>query len=691
MDTFTGIIDSVPKKINNRVTPAGAICGNGDVACVLENDEKGAVLCVSKCDFWKCADGGENDGGIKSVCKIEISDIDLLPYHVEQRMAEGCVYGKIGQAELNVFVAPSNVIYLGITAPDTDSFPEAKVTVSSGCGAEVYAEGDVYIRRFTEPGLREKTGVAVCKKELFSAIENGIKTVRYCFAVVTNFDDENYAGKSAMLAEKADYDADKAKTGEKWQKFFGKSDVILEDKKLELFYHSGLYLLACCMGNKRFPPGLYGNYVTNDDFPWHGDYHLNYNYEAPFYALSTSNHAELIDCYMAPLAEFMPDAQKFAKDYLGCRGVYYPVGIGPLGLDLSAVKDSKEHGRLFLGQKSNAAYAAVIPVMRWYAHYDTEYAKAEALPFLLEVAAFWESYLKKENGRYVICDDAVHEVPFYRGAAFNERKYHKQIHAKNNILSIGLVKMLFECLLDMAEHIEIPQERQALWRDILGNISDYKTFIRNGRRCYRYTEKGIAWVKGNSLCIQHIYPASTIGLFSDKKTLKIARNTYLSNDRRLDDNGSVSYLPCGARLGVSSEFLLRGLHDNIEKFALPNMLFAHGGGCLEHCTTIPATVNEMLLQSLKGVIRLFPCPFDGSAQFRDLRAQGAFLVSAKRENGIISGVCIKSEKGRLLKLDISGMGDISVTDSSGKAVDYVIQNGCAEIRTEAGETYCINR
>ena len=50
--------------------------------------------------------------------------------------------------------------------------------------------------------------------------------------------------------------------------------------------------------------------------------------------------------------------------------------------------------------------------------------------------------------------------------------------------------------------------------------------------------------------------------------------------------------------------------------------------------SLPAVLNECLLQSYDGVIRLFPNTRQlGNASFRDLRAAGAFLVSALRGTG----------------------------------------------------------
>ena len=52
----------------------------------------------------------------------------------------------------------------------------------------------------------------------------------------------------------------------------------------------------------------------------------------------------------------------------------FPVSFGPKALDVYSQADCKEHGILFLGQKSHAAYACVIPLMHWFSTYDKEYA-----------------------------------------------------------------------------------------------------------------------------------------------------------------------------------------------------------------------------------------------------------------------------------------------------------------------------
>ena len=442
------------------------------------------------------------------------------------------------------------------------------------------------------------------------------------------------------------------------------------------------------MGNRDFPPGLFGNFITDDFFPWAGDYHMNYNYEAPYYCVFSANHPELFDGYMTPLNEMSSNAKKFAKLF-GCNGYALPVSFGPKALDVYTMKNCKEHGILFLGQKSHAAYACVIPIMHWFSTYDKEYARKNYYDFVLNTAAFWEDYLVKEKGRYVIKNDAAHEIPYYRGEKFRYITHKNQIEAVNAINSLGLVKLLFNGIYAMAKELNLNAEKYPVWEDIIDNLSDFPTFIKRGKKCFRYTKKGMRWRNDNTVGLQHIYPASQIGFSSGEKLLKIAKNTYFINDRRLDDNGSNSYLPAGARIGVDPEFLIEGIHQNINEFGLPNRLFRHHGGGIEHLTMIPATVNEMLMQSYEGVIRLFPCWNKKSpASFENLRADGAFLVSAELKNEKISSLKIKSLRGRTCNIECDDIKSV-IRETDRKEIPFKREDKYVSFETQADTTYIL--
>lgn len=696
MNTYFNEINSKPVNSDGEKTvykiPAGAMCANGDLGVVFDQDDRGLLIHISKCDFWKFTPGAHKDGGIKTVGSLRIKNVDLSEYNIKQYFDKGLLECKFGNTEIDFFVAPENLIYFEIKAPAPEVFPAVEIEIPDTCNSQNSESDDngikYYTRRFCGKELSRESAVTVCLRELETNKDNGLTNTRFCVSVATNFDDAQYTSKAADMVLNCDYDRDKIRTEEKWQKFFSASKVTVEDKEIEKFYNSSLYHLAGCMGNKEFPPGLFGNFITDDFFPWAGDYHMNYNYEAPYYCIFSSNHPELFDGYMAPVNDMREDAKKFAKLF-GCNGYAFPVSFGPKALDVYTQEDCKEHGILFLGQKSHAAYACVIPLMHWFAEYDKDYALENYYDFVFNTALFWEDYLVKEKGRYVIKNDAAHEIPYYRGEKFRYITHKGQIEAVNAINSLGLVKLLFSGIYDMAKELGLNSEKYALWEDIIANLSDFPTFIKHGKKCFRYSRRGIRWRDDNTVGLQHIYPASQIGFSSGEKLLKIAKNTYFINDRRLDDNGSNSYLPAGARIGVDPKFLIDGIRMNIKEFGLPNRLFRHHGGGIEHLTTVPATVNEMLMQSFEGVIRLFPC-WDKkmSASFENLRADGAFLVSAELRNEEIESLKIKSLRGRPCNVECAEIKSV-VREADKKEIPFIRNGNTISFETEKDEVYIL--
>lgn len=696
MNTYFNEITSKPintddNKILYKI-PAGAMCGNGDLGVVFDNADNGLLIHVSKCDFWKFSPGAHGDGGIKTVGNLLIDNVDLSDYNIKQYFDKGLLECKFGKTEIEFFVAPENLIYFEIKAPLSEAFPCVSIEMPDTCDSvnSSFDENGIKScsRKFEGESLSFESAVTMCCREIEAKEEGNFKVARYCISVVTNFDNEEYTEKSIAMVNLCDYESDKERTQKKWTDFFSASKVTLEDKEIEKFYNSSLYHLAGCMGNKEFPPGLFGNFITDDFFPWAGDYHMNYNYEAPYYCIFSSNHPELFDGYMAPIHDMNEEAEKFAG-FFGCKGYAFPVSFGPKALDVYSMPACKEHGVLFLGQKSHAAYACVIPLMHWFSTYDKEYARENYYEFVLNVAAFWEDYLVKKNGRYIIKKDAAHEIPYYRGEKFRYITHFGQVGTINAINSLGLVKMLFDGIYDMAKELGLNEEKYALWEDIIENLSDFPTFIKKGKKCFRYSKFGICWRDENTVGLQHIYPASQIGFESGEKLLKIAKNTYFINDRRLDDNGSNSYLPAGARIGVDPAFIIEGIHQNIKEFGLPNRMFRHHGGGIEHLTMVPATINEMLLQGHEGIIRLFPCWDKKSpASFENLRADGAFLVSAELKNKKISSIKIKSLKGRNCNVDFAYVKSVK-RESDGEETSFTRNGNIISFETQADEVYLL--
>ena len=85
-------------------------------------------------------------------------------------------------------------------------------------------------------------------------------------------------------------------------------------------------------------------------------------------------------------------------------------------------------------------------------------------------------------------------------------------------------------------------------------------------------------------------------------------------------------------------------------------------------------VNQMLMQSQRNVIRIFPAVMKcaGDCAFDSLRAEGAFLVSGRMKGGKTSQVSVESIAGKGCTLRIYDVPDkpvLKLRDSKGKIIE----------------------
>jgi len=450
-----------------------------------------------------------------------------------------------------------------------------------------------------------------------------------------------------------------------WRRFWGRSFLEIHDKVIESHYYGALYILGSCNRPGKIAPGLFGNWITTDRPAWQGDYTLNYNFEAPYYGVDVANRGDLALPYFDAIIGLLPQGREMAAKR-NWKGVHFPTHFGPYGLLTEGWQD--------WGQRSDAAYAALPFIDHCIYSQDAEFLKQQAYPFLLEVGAFWEDYLKFENGRYVIYNDSIHE-----GSGTD----------CNPVLTLGLVRRLFSSLLEFSTELGVDEGRRGKWRHILDHLAAYPLQERNGKTVFRYTEKGTPWWNDNGLGIQHIYPAGAIGLDSDPKLLDISRNMVEVMGRWTDGNCFSSFYPAAARVAYAPEIILRNLRLQCDKHAFPNLHFVYGGGGIENCSGVLVGLQEMLLQSHEGTLRFFPCwPRDQNARFGRFRARGAFLVSAEFKDGNVRNVSVVSEKGRDCTVLNPWPGKAVRLSRSGTEAEAV-QGERFTIKTQPGETVAL--
>ena len=447
-----------------------------------------------------------------------------------------------------------------------------------------------------------------------------------------------------------------------WHNFWELSYVSIPDKVIEKQYYLSLYGMASSSRDKTFPPGIFGIWVTREIPNWMADYHMNYNYQAPFYGLYSSNRLEQAYPYHAPLIAFIDRGKYYSYKIAGePEGIMVTIGLGPMGIETTRKNDiltfhtpyvelgSTWDDGLFHGQKSNGVYAVANMAMHFYSTYDEEYAK-EIYPFVKGIAKFWETELVYENGRYMIYRDAVHENRTFKDV--------------NPIQTLGLVKMTMKLANDMSEFLNVDSDKRSLWQKIEREMSPFPTFERNGRKVFRYTEQGFEWSAGNTIGIQHIYPAGGISKDSDPELIQLAHNMIIEKNRWLDGNGSNSFFPAAVRVGYSPDTIYNKLRTYSGRI-YPNGFQANNPHGIENYSTVPNTVNEMMCSGFGGVVRVFDSwPKDKDAFFHNIRTYGAFLVSSGIKGGKINEIQLLSEKGRPCVLENPwGNGSVQITGS----------------------------
>ncbi len=224
-----------------------------------------------------------------------------------------------------------------------------------------------------------------------------------------------------------------------WRNFWSKSFVEIPDKTVQSWWYGSLYVLASCSKTGNVAPGLWGNWITSTNAGWHGDYTLDYNYQAPFWAAFPTNHVDLADSYDAPILAWMERARGLANE-LHAQGLVYYTHLAP------SPGWSSDNFRA-LDQKSAALFSAVNCVQRWRYTRDATYAR-KMWPFLTGVADFWDHDLKLVDGRYQDLNDAEDEHLW--GPADDV----------NPATVIGFLNMLYPALIDMSEQLNMDQKQR---------------------------------------------------------------------------------------------------------------------------------------------------------------------------------------------------------------------------------------
>ena len=495
-----------------------------------------------------------------------------------------------------------------------------------------------------------------------------------------------------------------------WRDYWSVSGVELEDEALMRAYFTAQYMMGSLSRDPDYPPNILG-ICTFDRMAWNGNYKINYNHQTPYLGLLAAGHFEQADPHDAPYLAMLDIGREMSRRLLGHEGVYLPLGLGPQGMVSEA---------LLLHMKSPAVHGALNMLMRWRLSMDRAYLK-RVYPFLRAVARFWECDLVDRDGVLHVVGDGMHE------------RITKNIVEdgvpEDPTNTLGYLHGFFRDMIAASEYLGLDETKRPVWRDILDRLTPYKVGTIDGiednptlwdegktsvsqllspetrRLPVFFNEgKGGSWSLRFPGNIMHIYPGGAIGLDSPEPLLQTARNTVsaLSEmehaQKRLAENKgdvwsgggawSATNLGClffvaAVRVGFDPQIILDELRDKFTRHGLPNGFLDNNPHGIEILSTVPNTLQEMMLLSHEGVLRFFrvwPRETLPNARFFGLRAYGGFVVDASLEGGEVRSVRVLSTDGGSLVFENPWDAPASVNGQpyNGRVI---------EIKTEVGRYY----
>lgn len=235
----------------------------------------------------------------------------------------------------------------------------------------------------------------------------------------------------------------------------------------------GRYLLMCCSNETGLPPTLQGSF-NGDYFPaWNSFYVHNENTQMFYWQALSGRMPEVMGAMFRYFEGFVADYQKNARNLFGCRGIFIPlVAAANTGL----LQDPQSHVINFTGC---AAWIA----SHFYDYYlytgDKEFLKTRALPFMEQVALFYEDYLTlAEDGMYTVFpSNSPENAPLNSFPADTDLKtvMNPGIPTTyDSTIDTALAKEIFTHVADAYDVLGCQAEKSAQYRAMVKKLRPYR-------------------------------------------------------------------------------------------------------------------------------------------------------------------------------------------------------------------------
>lgn len=556
-------------------------------------------------------------------------------------------------------------------------------------------------------------------------------------SVVSSNDSDDPALEAISLLDKAESKTLEVLRREHldwWNQFWTKSFVHLSDNYLENIYYIRRYLMGSSSRGKYPVPFNGGLWTTNYDHrQWVTPHH--WNTQESYWGLAVQNDCELLRPYIETYANMIPQGKSLAKRK-GTKGGLLITEAH----DFSGNMVSANWGNM----TTNYTPASQISKIMWeyYAYtQDYEYLKSTIYPFMKEAAEFYLNFLK--------WDDVKKEFYIYPAQPY-EHEWSSKL--KNTITDRYMIESLFKNCIKAAQDLSVDGAKIKQWKHVLSHLwappildvpEKGKVFglaFTENNEVYPDAKSDIQGYHFDAHTTA-VFPAGVLGLdHIGTDYFEIARNIALHHPK--NRNAITPGAIVSARLGLGDKVLERlqcsvnylqhfnqGLFYNLDHWhyfsryvdQIPNAeLYAQRDYIYDSRLTynrseagksgfrtkpfvqcgmetmgiLGTAINEMLLQSHEGKIRIFPAiPSKFGAAFT-LRAEGAFIVSSTIDSlETIPFVEIRSLAGKECRIQNPWKDEpVQVMVQGNRDVNFVVsKDNVISFKTMVGKSYLIRK
>ena len=494
-----------------------------------------------------------------------------------------------------------------------------------------------------------------------------------------------------------------------WLDFFQKSSISIPDKFLEHVYYVNQYALGSCSGKdgimKHHACGLNGLWAVRHPNIWGSMWYWDVNIQASFAGVFSSNRLDLGKVFSDGLLSYRDLMRWYARYYHGLDGCAadYPYNF----------------------------YYCVVPWCTMYLWHqyeysqDKDYLKNEAYPFFLEVCRFVTQIFQYDE-----------QAGYYR--VYPDISPEQGPLAHDTTITVATCKYLLKFTLEAAEILGDRDPLLEKCRAILEKMPPYA--VSGPGYCGPHLKDSAD--AADNMFIRHpsmlmpLFPIGELSLDSGKEMVEILNNTLEFLEQRCEIGifGGSWLAASAARLG-RGQMALRLLYERgIDHMLRSNGLTAEEterflNFCLiqrqplyypcmmEFTGEMLAAVNEMLLQSYNGLIRVFPALPDGDmeyyrlhrngdsyhtwpdryipyeawkdARFDKLLAKGAFEISAEVKEGKLRFITVHSQKGGRVNITSPLLTEDLPVWRGDEAISHTYNNGILSFDTQPGGIYQI--